>query len=472
MSPSDLAEVQALLASEEGTFPLAPCRLRRLIVGSGVLHRLREVVGEISDGGRIALIVDTTAIRRQGEDIKSTVLHSLQQAYEVRLVVLNDGHSELHVTEEVVQQGICESEGADVIVALGGGTISDIGKLVGRERSVPVVTVMTAASVDGFTDDVSVILRDGVKRTIPSVWPTAVIADAETIAEAPARMNRAGYGEMTSMYVACADWRMAALIGIDDSYHPGPVALLSSLATELDACASGVGEGQPLAVQRLTWALALRGIATGVAGTTACLSGVEHLISHMLDLRAAELKLPTGLHGEQVGIGAVIAASAWEMLADRLDHEPTRRVQISTLDAEASRHRVATAFDAVDPSGRIAAECWKDYAMKVERMAKLRVRIDEIVEHWPEYLPLVQALARPSMTIANGLRAAGTPALLSELEGVSSDVAKWAVGNCGLMRNRFTVVDLLTSLGWWETSDVAEVMARAENAAAVKEVSA
>ncbi|MDT0263215.1 hypothetical protein [Jatrophihabitans lederbergiae] len=32
------------------------------------------------------------------------------------------------------------------------------------------------------------------------------------------------------------------------------------------------------------------------------------------------------------------------------------------------------------------------------------------------------------------------------------------------MRNRFTVVDLLTFLGWWQDADVAEVMARAETA--------
>ena len=124
--------------------------------------------------------------------------------------------------------------------------------------------------MDGYTDNVSVMLKGGVKRTVPSVWPNVVVADAETVAGAPARMNRAGYGEMTSMYVAPADWRLAAIVGVDPSYHRAPVALLAAIGGRLDACAPGVRTGDPHAVQELTWALAVRGIATGVAGTTAC----------------------------------------------------------------------------------------------------------------------------------------------------------------------------------------------------------
>ena len=80
----------------------------------------------------------------------------------------------------------------------------------------------------------------------------------------------------------------------------------------------------------------ITGIATGVAGSTACLSGVEHLISHMLDLRAAQLHLPTGLHGEQVGVGSVIAACAWELLADRLAANPHAPAMSNRTGREAS----------------------------------------------------------------------------------------------------------------------------------------
>jgi len=280
-------------------------------------------------------------------------------------------------------------------------------------------------------------------------------------------MNRAGYGEMTSMYVAPADWRLAALAGMDTSFHPGPVVLLEALGAGLDDSAPGVGAGDPDAVQRLTWALTLRGIATGVAGSTACLSGVEHLVSHMLDLRAAQLHLPTGLHGEQVGAGSVIAACAWEMLHERLAAAPGSRVVPATLDPEAAEELVHAAFDPLDRTGRISDECWRDYSRKLSRITERLPRVNEVLAGWTGHAGELQAIVRPSHVIARGLAAAGTPVDLEDLgPDVDASTARWAVQNCGLMRDRFTVVDLLTVLDWWQPADVDEVEARVKDAVA------
>lgn len=468
-----LDDVKRLFASEDPEFRLAPCELTDLIVGPGVLARVVDAVaGLVPAGGTnpasVALLVDATPIFRNGADVKAIVEADLASRFDVYRFVLSDGHSELHVTERVVQAAIDATTNADVVVALGGGTVSDIGKLaVAARPGLPLVTVMTAASVDGYTDNVSVTLKEGVKRTVPSVWPNVVVADAETVAGAPERMNRAGYGEMTSMYVAPADWRLAAIVGVDPSYHHGPVALLAAIAGRLDACASGVRTGDPQAVQELTWALALRGIATGVAGTTACLSGVEHLVSHMLDLRGAELHLPTGLHGEQVGVGSVLSACIWEMLRERLEVAPGSRVQMQMLDADRAEARVRSAFNRLDPSGRIADECWNDYRRKLEQITQSLPRITGVLENWESHASDLAALIRPSHVIVAGLRSAGAPARLDELgANLDADSKRWAVESCALMRARFTVVDLLTLLGWWEPADVDEIFDRVDRATA------
>jgi glycerol-1-phosphate dehydrogenase [NAD(P)+] len=473
---TSLDDVRALLVDADPQGRLVPCELRELIVGEGTLERTAEVVARLAPQPagrrrRVTVLVDETPILRGTQDVKVFVTELLATDADTETIVLSDGHAELHVTPEVVDSAIARSVGSDVIVAVGGGTISDIAKLVSTAiQGLPVVTVMTAASVDGYTDNVSVTLKEGVKRTVPSVWPDVVVADAQTVAGAPARMNRAGYGEMTSMYVAPADWRLAALIGIDTSFHPAPVLLLDALSAELDACAAGVAAGQPQAVQQLTWALALRGIATGVADSTACLSGVEHLVSHMLDLRAAQLHLPTGLHGEQVGTGSVVAACAWELLHERMAADPGARVRIEALDATAAQSRVAEAFGALDPSGRIAQECWGDYARKLERIRGSVSGIDAVLARWDEHTAELTALVRPSAVIAAGLRAAGTPALLSELGAdIDATTARWAIACCALMRDRFTVVDLLTLLGWWEPADIDELQARVAAAVASAE---
>ena len=54
-----------------------------------------------------------------------------------------------------------------LILSVGSGTIADIGKVVSARLGLPHVVVQTAASVNGFSDDQSVLLVDGVKRTTP-----------------------------------------------------------------------------------------------------------------------------------------------------------------------------------------------------------------------------------------------------------------------------------------------------------------
>lgn len=472
--------LQEVLSEIDPENQLPPCGIRRLLLGHGAITAVAETVEELlaeqssavhGPRARVALLVDRTSIRREGRDLKDLVEHELAEQFVVERTVLDDGHGELHVVDPVLEKARRAVSDVDAVVAVGGGTISDIAKLAAAgDRPPPLVSVQTAASVDGYTDDVSVVLRDGVKRTVPSRWPDAVVADAETIAEAPAAMNRAGYGEMTSMLVAPADWRLASLVGSDDKFHPGPTRLLKLVGTDIECWAPGVADGDPDAVAALTRALALRGIATGIAGTTAVLSGVEHLVSHMLDQHHTQHHLPMGLHGAQVGVASVVAAAAWEMLFERLSSGPLPRLEDDETRSARARADIERAFGALDPTGKIASECWQDYSAKLQKVATQRDRIERMLERWSDHESELRNMVSPSVEIATGLRRAGATATFSELTPVvEPDLARWAVANCALMRNRFTVIDLLSGLGWWHDGDVDEVLARAAGAVAVTE---
>lgn len=465
---------------------LSSCGLTDLVIGGEataevgpLLERLVSSRTGRSGPGRtrVVLLVDTTAIRRGGQDLKDRVEHDLAQHFDVVRHVLDDGHRQLHVVDAVIDQARDAVAGADAVVALGGGTISDIAKLAATATATataaaaagdpaPVlVALQTAASVDGFTDDVSVVLRDGVKRTVPSRWPDAVVADGRTIADAPPAMNRAGFGEMTSMLVAPADWRLAFLVGTDTTYKQASVDLLALVGADIDDWAPGVRTADPASLESLTRALALRGVVTGVSGTTAVLSGVEHLVSHMLDQHHSQHHEPLGLHGAQVGVAGVLAAAAWELLLDRLAADPDRRtLPVETL-RERGRVAVGTAFDQLDPTGRVAVECWRDYSRKLDALAAAPGRLDAVVADWATHEPRLRGLVRSSAAMAAWLGAAGAPLTFADLDPVvPPELGRWALAHCALMRDRFTVIDLLTSLGWWEDADVEEVLRRAEQA--------
>jgi glycerol-1-phosphate dehydrogenase [NAD(P)+] len=300
-----------------------------------------------------------------------------------------------------------------------------------------------------------------VKRTIPSRWPSAVVADVTTITQAPDRLTTSGVGEVMSLFVAPADWYLASIFGLDDTFHPVSRTMFAGYDRGLAQWTQGVARREPAAVERLIRTLAVRGILGGVTGTTACLSGVEHVISHLLDMYHDAHEQPTGLHGAQVGVGSVVSAAAWRHLLSVFD---PAEVDIDSLfpDPATRRDAVLAAFADLDPSGARGEECWSDYEAKLTAWVAARPTVEAALRDWDRHRAAVEEVLVDPATLVAGLEAAGAAARFADLDpAVDDDTARWAVGHCHLMRNRFTVIDLLDLLGRWTDDDRTAVLAAA-----------
>lgn len=468
---TDVDEIRSFIAQRDPAGVLPRCGISQVVVGDDALESVADLVETVVPrDGRLVLLVDPVPIRRGDEDVKAAVEQHLRERFSVTRVVLDDGTSTLHADDYVLDRATESVRDAQLVVTVGGGTVTDVGKWACSRgsRLIPLVVVQTAASVDGFTDDVSVVLRNGVKRTLPTRWPDVVVADLGVIADAPPVMNRAGYGEMLSMFTAPADWFLASRLGLDPSFHDAPVTLLGIAGKGMETWSPGVGRGSKESLRRLVQALVVRGITTGVSGSTAVLSGMEHLVSHMLDLYHTQRGEPTGLHGSQVGVACLVASAAHELLAARLDAmlAHSTEVQLPAVDRDAWHRRVVDAFADVDPSGRVAAECWSDVSAKLDTWEQHRDEVAAALYQWPLWKPELGRMVAPVDRLASGLGAAGGALWFEELEpSASPALARWAVQACCLMRNRFTVVDVLSLLGWWEPTDVTGLLERAHNAA-------
>jgi glycerol-1-phosphate dehydrogenase [NAD(P)+] len=114
------------------------------------------------------------------------------------------------------------------------------------------------------------------------------------------------------------------------------------------------------------------------------------------------------------------------------------------VDVAARGPRVAAAFDRLDASGAATAECWADYQRKLERWNDHPERRSALARDWPIHRAAIAELVLAPDQIVAGLRAAGAPTRFSELEpAIPPDVARWAIASCHLMRDRFTVADLV-----------------------------
>jgi glycerol-1-phosphate dehydrogenase [NAD(P)+] len=310
--------------------------------------------------------------------------------------------------------------------------------------------------------------------------------------DAPPDLNRAGAGDLMAMFTATADWYLASAVHGqvppgpgpgdgpsrppggspgDPPYHPAVAELVRARGPRLLELASGlgpaVGRGSVQAPARpgpgplaeLAGLLTLSGIAMGVAGSTAPASGMEHAISHLLEMAATARGAPASFHGTQVGVASVVAARTWAHVLRRVAGGGLER-PARLPDPDAVRDRIGRAFAPVDPSGAMAAECWAGYAAKLRRLgsggdpggplAALRAS-------WAAHRDVLDRLLIEPAALADALRAAGLPTRFRDLPA-DGETARWAVANCALQRERFGVADLAMLLGAWEEADVDEVL--------------
>ena len=455
----DLAALRDQLAGAPEAAGLRPLGLGAVLLGAGVLGQVAPMAAELCRTGDVALVADRRAMAGATGEVKAAVAAALGTAgMSVRDVVLGDERADVHADPRTLARAVGESAGAGLVVSVGSGTIVDIGKAVSALLAgIPHLVVQTAASVNGFADDQSVLLVDGVKRTTPTRWPERLLIDTDVLVRAPLELNRAGLGDLLATYTAPADWRLAHLVGQDERYSPVAVAMAR--------------------VARRRGARARRGHPRG-RGRRDREPGRGTDPDRHLDGRRR-------LHRALLGHGAHRQPSARDVRAPRRARPAARRegrraggaggvlwarVRVAaagrcaacaalTPSAAEMEPRVRAAFAELDPSGR-------DGDRLLER---LRAQARTLARHARAAGRAVRSAGRrstPSSTACSprpsgssaALRAARAPVRLTEL-GVPAERARWALANGHLMRDRFTVADLAFFLGLWDDDGVDALLA-------------
>ncbi|MFI5035595.1 MAG: iron-containing alcohol dehydrogenase [Acidimicrobiales bacterium] len=463
-----LTGLRDLVGRAPASESLRPIGLREVVRGSGAVRTLPDVLARcgVAPGSTVAVLCDRTPKLYGDEDLMDVVLSVLGSAFATRLVRVESGVPGGQVVAEETTvataiDGVRRGE-PDGLVSVGSGTVVDIAKVVARELSLTHVVVQSAASVNGFADDQSVLLVNGVKRTTPSRWPEVVVVDPEVVSRAPVAMARSGLGDQLSMFTASADWYLANAIGYDATYSPTLVSLMRGDIDELLAVSANLGDGEPRSVDVLARCLTLGGLAMGVAGRTAPSSGTEHAISHLLEMHADAVGTPSASHGSQVGSASVLAALVWQRVRTRLASDGARTMESPV----APRERVFQAFTRLDDSGVMAQECWSAYERKSSWIRGHLDQINRLLGGWSSHEVVLDQLLAPAADISVVLRGAGAPVAFRQLEPAPDPhVVSWAVTNCHLMRDRFGVVDVAECIGAWGPEDIAAVLAELEGLA-------
>ena len=287
--------------------------IQAIRVGSGVMQELPGILRDLG-ASHIFLVADNYTYEAAGRQVEQ-LLDQAGLAYHKRVF---QTETPLVPNEYALGSVLAAMTSQDdMLLAVGSGTLNDVTKYVSARTGVPYVIAATAPSMDGYASTVAPTILDGFKTTLPAVYPAAIVADVDILKDAPMPMLTAGFGDIIGKFTSLADWRLSHQLN-GEYYCPEVAGVIEAAVETCAANAKALAQREPQAIQAVTEALILSGLAMGMVGVSRPASGAEHQMAHYWEMDALRRGEEHPLHGNAVGVGTVLAASLYEMAAEYL----------------------------------------------------------------------------------------------------------------------------------------------------------
>ncbi len=330
----------------------------------------------------------------------------------------------------------------DGIIGVGGGVINDLSKLISAAKNVPYVYLATAPSMDGYASATSSVDRDGLKVSLPTKSADVVVADLDIIAAAPKKLILAGIGDMLAKYISLAEWKIAHII-LGEYYCPYVAELVSDSLDNVVKCAPLAVEGVKSAVGSVCEGLILAGMAMNFAGLSRPASGMEHYISHIIDMRALEFGTRSDLHGIQCGIATLYMLRLYEKAAAVLENGIDKDRAVSRAEEFDYTSYSREMKEKLGRGGEVMAALEaKEGKYDPDKHSR---RLEVIIEKRKEILGVTRTLPK-SEEICRFMKSIGHPVDFGEI-GISADEAATAVKFSRDIRDKYVLGRLLWDVG-------------------------
>lgn len=281
--------------------------LKYLAIEPGCTGKVTDALKKIGSANPF-LIMGPNSRRVAGEK----VMEALRQAgIEFSFFCFTGEDKILPDEESLATIEAAYNQNSDFVLGIGSGVINDLCKMTAMKHGIESGIVATAPSMDGYASNSSAMELKGIKTTVYTACPSMIICDTEIMRNAPFEMICSGFGDMAAKIISIADWRIAHLI--TGEYYCENVAELM-----LDACGKILDNAEKLyqrdekAIRGMVKGLVLSGITMSYAGVSRPASGMEHTISHLMEMFSLAKGRQPAPHGIQVGYGTRIALKLYQ----------------------------------------------------------------------------------------------------------------------------------------------------------------
>ena len=275
--------------------------------------------------------------------------------YSISNLLLKEGSNDFasyYNARETSSQALIEDmleNGIEAVLSVGTGSLNDIARLACARKSAPLCLFATAPSMDGFASYGAPIVDGNFKITYSAKCPEVIIADTKILANAPADLKSAGFGDMVSKYIALIDWRVSHLVK-GEEYCEKVAALTRFAVDHVMEMADKITKNNEESAAAVFEGLLLTGIAMSFTKTSRPGSGTEHIMAHFIEcVELLENKIPD-YHGEDVGVTTLIVLKYYKGLA-KLQRPKFQQEKVDWNDVYAAYGALAEDVKKINANG-------------------------------------------------------------------------------------------------------------------------
>jgi len=424
---------------------LCPCcgrkhtlKIKKIVHSEGALNEISAFVirfcGKVK---KILLLADENTYRVAGARLEKT----LPRFFTLSTLILEpEGEKYLTAREEYLPAVLKKAEGHSLLVTVGSGTITDLGKYAGHLLKIPVLSVPTAPSMNAYTSGVVALIQNNLKVAFPVRPVLAVFIDSCIVRDAPLPLIQAGFADSLARSSAQADWQLDCLFS-RQPYCGLAETLVKKVEEKYLRCGKALVNRDPSTLDLVMQSLTLGGLSMLLVGSSAPASGAEHLVSHFWDMYShLKKKEVFAYHGLQVGLGIILASRIYHRLARLSTREVSQRLKSFSPANEEKLKEVFSLFPSAQES---ISQQWE------QKQKILSVCRSVLNQFWPEIKNKICHSLHPPEEIRSALSAAGCPVVPEQI-GIPYKLATQAVSLSRYLRSRLTVLDVAAELGLLE----------------------
>src|SRR5210317_604625 len=319
----------------------------------------------------------------------------------------------------------------DNIICIGSGSIVDICKFISNQNNQGLFVYLSSLSAAATTSTVS-LTENGIKVSVKSKIPEAIIIDLDNLKIAPQRLLRSALGDVLCRTTCQVDWLTSHFL-LDTFYDETPFALQYEDEEILIEHSQKIIAGDEEILAALSRMTLLNGIAAIIIGSTHAGSMGEHLISHYIDMFMGD-KHPGSLHGEQVGVATLLLS---RMQNDILNN--SQPPQFSEINHDLTIFENIFGKDA-------GSNLHKQFQNKLFTQKSLTEINKKLLENWGSYKKSLITFAVQTDKIKQSFINCGAACTNSDLN-IPDDFYQTAIKNAYYLRDRFSYLDIMQYLG-------------------------